>query len=81
MGHEWKYEVPIIPLERALRVRRELVEQLRGALSRKMISKMKKEAVDCPVLDSRVSFLECYNCKNFIRRVRGVVYCRGLPLS
>jgi hypothetical protein len=41
---------------------------------------MKKEAVDCPVKLKVVSFVECFTCPNFNRRVRGKVGCKGLPL-
>jgi len=78
---DYRYEVPVVKLERAMRIEKTLVEQLEKAVSKKMLSEMKKEAVDCPVLKRRVSFLQCYSCPNFIRRVRGVVYCRGLALE
>ncbi len=77
----WKFEIPVIKLERSMRVPRELTNQLKGILSRKMISNMKREAIDCPILNKRVSFLQCYFCPNFVRRVRGIVYCRGEKLS
>nr|WP_191118574.1 hypothetical protein [Infirmifilum uzonense] len=77
---DYKYEIPVKKLETAMSVDKELVEQLSKALSKKMISQMKKEAVDCPVLNKTVAFLQCYGCKNFVRRVRGIVYCRGNPL-
>ncbi len=80
-SRDYKYEVHVVKLERAMRVDKSLVEQLEKALSKKMISGMKKEAVECPVLKRQVSFLQCYACPNFVRRVRGVVYCRGLPLE
>ncbi len=80
-GKEWKYEVKVLQLEKAMRVPKKLTEDLKKALSRKMISRMKKEAVDCPVLGKRVAFLQCYACPNFIRRVRGIVYCRGEKLE
>ncbi|OYT31786.1 MAG: hypothetical protein B6U94_01805 [Thermofilum sp. ex4484_79] len=81
MKKDWKYELPIVNLEKSMRVSRALTQELKGVLSSKMIAKMKKEAVDCPVLNKRVSFLQCYNCSNFIRRVKGIVYCKGLPLN
>jgi len=71
----------VLQLEKAMRVPKKLTEDLKKALSRKMISRMKKEAVDCPVLGKRVAFLQCYACPNFIRRVRGIVYCRGEKLE
>ena len=79
-GKDWAYEVPVIQLDRAMRVPRELKERLSG-LSKSMVTKLSRNAVDCPVKKRRVSFLECYFCPNFLRRVRGTVYCRGNPLD
>ncbi len=79
-NRDYRYEVPVEQLPRAMRVPRELSEQLKGALSKKKISQMKKEAVYCPVLKKKVSFLQCFFCPNFVRRVRGIVYCKGEPL-
>ncbi len=81
MEKDWKYEIPVIPLEKSMRVPRKLTQELKGILSSKMIARMKKEAVDCPVLNKRVSFLQCYNCPNFVRRVKGIIYCRGHPID
>ncbi len=50
-------------------------------LSAKMLSRMKKEYIDCPVLVKEVNFIECYVCPNFISRITGKVYCKGEPLS
>ncbi|MEM0446417.1 MAG: hypothetical protein QW574_03110 [Candidatus Nitrosocaldus sp.] len=50
-------------------------------LSAKMLSRMKKEYVECPVLSRDVNFIECYVCSNFISRMRGQVYCKGEPLA
>ncbi len=50
-------------------------------LSAKMLSRMKKEYVDCPVLVKEVNFIECYVCPNFISRITGKVYCKGESLS
>lgn len=78
---DWKYEVPVIELERAMRVPREFTERIKGGLSKSMIRKLKRQAVECPVLNKRVAFIVCYFCPNFVRRVKGVVYCRGEPLK
>lgn len=80
----YRYEVPVEKLDRPIRVSKELSEQLREALGKvsgKMLNEMKREAVQCPVLGQQVPFLQCYMCKNFVRRVRGVVHCKGEPLS
>jgi len=47
-----------------------------GGLSAKMIRRMKLEAVDCPMTGKMESAIFCYNCSNFVRRVRGAVHCR-----
>lgn len=83
MGREfinYKYEVNVMKLKRSMRVPKELVERFKGGLSRKKIAALKKEAVECPVRGEMTSFLECFFCKNFVRRVRGTVYCRGEEL-
>lgn len=54
-----------------------LVENLKKSLSSKMITAMKKEYVNCPVAKQEVVFLVCFNCKSYIRRVKGVVHCEG----
>ncbi|MDJ0270373.1 MAG: hypothetical protein NXY59_07505 [Aigarchaeota archaeon] len=51
---------------------------LKGAVSSKMLSRMKKEYVTCPVVNADVPFLDCFACVSFIRRVKGVVHCAGL---
>ncbi len=50
-------------------------------LSAKMVSRMKSEYVECPVLNRDVNFIECYVCSNFISRITGKVYCKGEPLA
>ena len=76
-----KYVVDIRPVEKAVATPKEFVEELKGAVGGKQLAKMKKEAVDCPVLEKTVSFVQCFACPNFIRRVKGQVGCRGLPLN
>jgi len=77
---DYKYEVTVIKLDKSLKVPKGLVERLKGGLSRRKIAALKKEAVECPVRGKLVSFLECFFCENFVRRVRGVVYCKGEEL-
>jgi hypothetical protein len=71
------YRVVVQQGQKALRVDAAIVEQLKKTLSNKMITKMKKEYVDCPVAGQQVPFLLCYNCVSFIRRVQGIVDCEG----
>ena len=54
--------------------------KLKG-VSPKMLKKMKLEAVDCPVFEKELGFVQCYVCSNFHSRIMGKVYCKGEPLS
>jgi hypothetical protein len=77
---EDRYSVEVIEVPKAVPAPRETLEAIRGAVRGKALARMKKEAVDCPVKARRVSFVECFTCPNFNRRVRGKVGCAGLPL-
>ncbi len=80
MGVDDKYLVDIFTPPKAIPGSKESLEAIKGAVKGKMLAKMKKEAVDCPVKLKKVSFVECFTCPNFNRRVRGKVGCKGLPL-
>jgi hypothetical protein len=75
-----KYTVDVVEVLKAVSVPKESLETIKGAVKGKALARMKKEAVDCPVKQKRVSFVECFTCPNFNRRVRGKVGCAGLPL-
>ena len=75
-----KYAVNIVEVPKSVPAPKESLEAIKGAVKGKALAKMKKEAVDCPVKAKRVSFIECFTCPNFNRRVRGQVGCAGLPL-
>lgn len=73
--------VEIIEVSKALPAPKESLETIKGAVKGKALAKMKKEAVDCPVKGKQVSFVECFTCPNFNRRIKGRVGCAGLPLQ
>jgi hypothetical protein len=88
-----KYLVPIKQVEKSIKVTNEAKQELQSVgimdekgklklkgISPKMLKRMKMEAVDCPVLNDEVGFIQCYVCKNFHSRITGKVYCRGEPL-
>ena len=77
---EDKYSVDVLEVPKAIPAPKECLEAIKDAVKGKALAKMKKEAVDCPVKMKRVSFVECFTCPNFNRRVRGKVGCAGLPL-
>lgn len=72
-----KYEIEVRMAERAFRIPEEVASEMKGAVSRKMFTRMKREYVNCPVEGREVPFLICFLCPSFLRRVRGVVYCMG----
>src|SRR5437763_15330758 len=89
-----KYLVPIKQVEKSIKVTNEAKQELRSVgimdekgklklkgISPKMLKRMKMEAVDCPVLNKEIGFIQCYVCKNFHSRITGKVYCRGEPLD
>ena len=78
---EDKYTVEVVEVPKAIPASKESLEAIKGAVKGKALAKMKKEAVDCPVKGKTVSFVECFTCPNFNRRVRGKVGCAGMPLA
>ena len=80
-GEDDRYIVDIFTPPKAFPSPKESLEAVKGSVKGKMLARWKKEAVDCPVKLKAVSFLECFTCPNFNRRVRGKVGCRGLPLA
>ncbi|HEX4920854.1 MAG TPA: hypothetical protein VFV92_08950 [Candidatus Bathyarchaeia archaeon] len=76
-----KFVVDIFNPEKPPMTPKQYVADLKGVASGKQIARMKKEAVACPVLGKTVSFVQCFACSNFLRRVKGKVDCKGLPLS
>ena len=77
MSLETKFKVNIYPSQKPKKVPKVVTNELKGAASAKAISRMKKESVDCPVVQKEVAFLVCFACPSFLRRVEGVVDCAG----
>lgn len=75
---EAKYYVRVIDAGKPLRIRKEISEIVKNTLGGKIVQKMKREYVDCPLAGKQVPFLECYLCVSFIRRVKGEVHCAGI---
>lgn len=77
MSAETKFKVAIYPLDKPKKVPKVVAQELKGVASAKQMSRMKKEAVKCPVLQKEVSSMVCFACPSFLRRVSGVVDCAG----
>jgi len=77
MVREARFIVKIQEAERAIKMERAVVEALKGSVGGRLLSRMKREYVECPLVGERVPFLKCFACASFIRRVRGEVHCSG----
>ncbi|MEM2159899.1 MAG: hypothetical protein QXN55_02970 [Candidatus Nitrosotenuis sp.] len=91
---EHKYEVEVKESEKSQKLTDAVKAELKASgmmddkgklklkgVSPKMLKRMKQEYVDCPVLKSEVSFIQCFVCPNFQSRVMGKVLCVGAPLK
>ena len=78
MAEVTKFEVKIYEAEKPKRVSKEVQAQIKGVAGGKMLKRMKREAVDCPLVKAEVPFLACFACGSFIRRFKGTVHCAGI---
>ena len=91
---ERKYEVEIQQTEEKQKLPKEVKAELQEAgmmdekgklklkgVSPKMLKRMKQEFVECPVLEDKIQFIQCFVCPNFQSRVTGQVFCKGDPLK
>jgi hypothetical protein len=78
MTNQTKYFVKVIAREKAFSIPKGITANLKGVVSGKMMSRMRHESVQCPVVKNEVPFLECFVCESFMRRVKGEVHCAGL---
>ena len=91
---ERKYEVEIQSTEERQKLSKELKAELQDSgmmdekgklklkgVSPKMLKRMKQEFVECPVLEDKIQFIQCFVCPNFQSRVMGKVFCKGDPLK
>jgi len=60
---------------RRMKVPKEKVDALKGVVGGKTLARMKREYVECPVTTTTRCFAECFTCANFVRRMKGKVYC------
>lgn len=88
-----KFIVPIKGVEKSIKLDERAKSELQAVgmmdekgklklkgVSPKMLKRMKLEAVDCPVFNKELGFIQCYVCSNFQSRISGKVYCKGEPL-
>ena len=76
-----RFVVDVKTFGKALPVPKETVQALKGVVGGKTLARMKKEGVDCPMKNTMMSFVVCFSCDNFLRRVKGKVDCKGDKLQ
>jgi hypothetical protein len=77
LSTDYKFVVKVHEATKPKRIPKVVTGQLKGVASAKSIARMKKESVDCPVVNAEVGFLVCFACPSFVRRVTGEVNCAG----
>jgi len=82
MSKEYKYIIDINKVSTKVRFPKEVLKELKKSIKGNFLKNMKSETVICPLIGKSISFLYCYGkCSNFVRRVRGKLYCKGLPVQ
>ncbi len=77
MSVDYKFLVKVYPSPKPKKVPKLVSDELKGSAGAKAIARMKKESVECPVVNREVAFLVCFACPSFLRRVTGEVHCAG----
>ena len=54
------------------------LSQVKNVVRGKFIREVQKQYVSCPVFKRDIPFVDCFNCDNFLRRVKGQVHCKGV---
>lgn len=75
MVKEARFVLKVERAEKPLKVEKEVSEALKALAGKRLLDK--REYVKCPVKGEDVSFLRCFVCASFIRRVKGFVHCSG----
>lgn len=69
-------EIPIYQAQEDFKLDKELTKSLRELkVGRKLIERMKRDAVNCPLYGDRTPAARCLSCQYFVRRVKGVIHC------
>ncbi|MEM1737376.1 MAG: hypothetical protein QW325_00300 [Nitrososphaerota archaeon] len=75
MVKEARFVLKVERAEKPLKIEKETSEALKALTGKRLLDK--REYVECPLKGEKVSFLRCFVCTSFIRRVKGLVHCSG----
>ncbi len=76
--NEPKYFVEVKTAETAFKADKKKLSQVKNVVRGKFIKVVQTQYVNCPVFKRDISFVDCFNCQNFLRRVKGQVHCKGI---
>ncbi len=76
--NEPKFFVEVKTAETAYKADKKKLSQVKNVVRGKFIREVQKQYVYCPVFKREISFVDCFNCQNFLRRIKGQVHCRGV---
>lgn len=76
--NEPKFYVEVKTAETAFKSEKKKLSQVKNVVRGKFFKEIQKQYVDCPVFRRNISFVDCFNCQNFLRRMKGQVHCKGI---
>ncbi len=76
--NEPKFFVEVKTAETTFKADKRKLSQVKNVVRGKFIREVQKQYVSCPVFKKDISFVDCFNCENFLRRVKGQVHCKGI---
>ncbi len=76
--NEPKFFVEVKTAETQFKSDKAKLSMVKNVVRGKFIQTVQKQYVSCPVFKKDISFVDCFNCQNFLRRVKGQVHCKGI---
>ncbi len=76
--NEPKFYVEVKTAETPFKADKKKLGQVKNVVRGKFIKEVQKQYVNCPVFKRDISFVDCFNCQNFLRRIKGQVHCKGV---
>ncbi len=76
--NEPKFYVEVKTGETPFKSDKKKLSQVKNVVRGKFFREVQKQYVSCPVFKREISFVDCFNCQNFLRRMKGQVHCRGV---
>ncbi len=69
-------QIPVKKVGKTVRIPKEIREEIKKLGIERKVKFMKRELVLCPKTEKEQSPMICMVCEYFVRRVKGVIYCK-----